>query len=170
MIRSLLLFLLVLTLAACGLQPMYAGGSNGVVARGLAEVDVPAIPGRAGWLVRNALVDRLGAGASGGQSTGRYRLDVRLDDSLEGLGLIGDDTIGRERRTLRARYQLVDTASGAILLDATSGTDAGIDVVSSEYATIAAEQTALENLSRDIADRIVTRLALTLREPNGTQE
>ncbi|MBS1240154.1 MAG: hypothetical protein H6R45_860, partial [Proteobacteria bacterium] len=38
------------------------------------------------------------------------------------------------------------------------------DVVSSEYATIAAEQTALENLARDVADRIVTRLALTLRK------
>ena len=50
-----------------------------------------------------------------------------------------------------------------ILLDATEGTDAGIDVVSSEYATIAAEQSALENLSVEIADRIVTRVALTLR-------
>ena len=42
--------------------------------------------------------------------------------------------------------------------------DAGIDVVSSEYATIAAERSALENLSRDLAQRIVTRVALALRE------
>jgi LPS-assembly lipoprotein len=110
--------------------------------------------------VRNALVDRLG---SAGNSA-RYRLDVRLDDNLEGLGLLTDDTVGRERRTLRARYQLVDSASGEILLDATAGSDAGIDVVSSEYATIAAEQTALENLAREVADRIVTRLALKLRQ------
>ena len=40
--------------------------------------------------------------------------------------------------------------------------DAGIDVVSSEYAVIAAEQTALENLSQDLAQRIVTRVALAL--------
>ena len=40
---------------------------------------------------------------------------------------------------------------------------AGIDVVSSEYATIAAENTALENLTKQVADRIVTRIALTLR-------
>ena len=77
--------------------------------------------------------------------------------------MLNDDTIGRERRTLRARYQLVDLADGEILLDATAGSDAGIDVVSSEYATIAAEQTALENLAREIADRIATQLALTLR-------
>ena len=98
-----------------------------------------------------------------GDPGARYRLDVRLDDQLESLAILNDDTISRERRTLRARYQLVDLSSGAILLDATAGSDAGIDVVSSEYATIAAEQRALENLSKRVADQIVTQLALTLR-------
>lgn len=148
-------------LSGCGLQPMYAGGGSGAVAQGLAAVDVPPIEGRAGWLMRNALRDRLSAA---GETAARYRLDVRLDDQLEGLGVLGDDTIGRERRILRARYQLVDMASGEILLDATSGSDAGIDVVSSEYATIAAEQTALENLAREVAGQIVTQVSLTLRE------
>ncbi|MCH2487094.1 MAG: LPS assembly lipoprotein LptE [Erythrobacter sp.] len=159
--RALLASFALVALSACGLQPMYAGGGNGAVAQGLSAVEVPAIPGRAGWLVRNELVDRLTAA---GDVPARYRLDVRLDDQLEGLGILGDDTVSRERRTLRARYQLVDIASGEILLDATAGSDAGIDVVSSEYAVIAAEQTALENLSREVADRIVTRVALRLRE------
>ena len=70
-----------------------------------------------------------------------------------------NDTVTRERRTLRARYQLVDSATGTQILDATAGSDAGIDVVSSEYATIAAEDRALENLSQTIADQIVARLA-----------
>lgn len=153
--------LALVPLSACGLQPMYAGGGDGAVAQGLAAVAVPAIPGRDGWLMRNALRDRLGNYSDDGAE--RYRLDVRLDDRLEGLGLLTDDTIGRERRTLRARYQLVDTATGEIMLDATAGSDAGIDVGSSEYATIAAEQTALENLAKEVADRIVTQLALTLR-------
>ena len=73
-------------------------------------------------------------------------------------------TIGRERRTIRARYQLVDLVSGAIMLDATAGADAGIDVVSSEFATIQAENKALENLSNEVAERIITQLALTLRK------
>jgi LPS-assembly lipoprotein len=152
----------LLSLTACGLSPMYAGGGGGAVAQGLAAVEVPPIEGRAGWLVRNALSERLTQ--AGAAAPVRYRLDVVLDDKLEGLGLLTDDTVGRERRTLRARYQLVDLASGEIVLDATAGSDAGIDVVSSEYATIAAEETALENLSKDVADRIVARLALTLRK------
>lgn len=159
--KRLAISLAALTLSACGLQPMYAGGGRGPVAQGLSAVDVAPIEGKAGWLVRNALDDRLGQ--SGSHATPRYRLDVLLDDKVEGLGLISDDTVGRERRTLRARYQLVDLASGAILLDATAGSDAGIDVVSSEYATIAAENTALENLSKEVSDQIIARLALTLR-------
>ena len=66
----------------------------------------------------------------------------------------------RERRTLRARYQLVRASTGEVVLDATAGSDAGIDVVSSEYATVAAEQTAAERLADDVADQIVARLAL----------
>ncbi|MBX7541675.1 LPS assembly lipoprotein LptE [Qipengyuania sphaerica] len=162
--RLLLILLGALALSACGLKPMYAGGSDGTVAQGLRAVDVTPIEGKAGWLVRQALVDRLGAaGDRESQTIYPYRLEVRLDDSLEGLAVLADDTVSRERRTLRARYQLYDAQTGEVLLDATEGADAGIDVVSSEYATIAAENTALENLSREIADRIVTRVALTLR-------
>ena len=39
---------------------MYGGGSSGKVASGLTAIEVAPIPERAGWLVRNALVDRLG--------------------------------------------------------------------------------------------------------------
>lgn len=154
--------LLALTLlSGCGLQPLYAGGSGGAVAQGLAAIEVPAIPDREGWLMRNALLDRFG---QAGSVAPRYRLDVVLDDDLEALGLLTDDTIGRERRTLRARYQLVDTATGTVLVDATAGSDAGVDVVSSEFATISAEQTALENLVSEVADQITARLSRTLRE------
>ncbi len=161
-LAPLLLMAACAALAGCGLQPMYAGGSQGAIARGLAGVEVSPIEGRAGWLLRNALRDKLtpGGAAAGGA---RYVLNVKLDEDLTGLGLLGDDTIGRERFSLRARYQLVDTASGQTVLDATAGSDAGIDVVSSEYAIIAAEQTARENLAQEVADRIVTSIALRLK-------
>lgn len=167
MIRTALASFALLLLSACGLQPLYSGGSGDAVAQGLAAVEVAPIEGRDGWLVRNALNDRL---QLTGQSVApRYRLDVQLDDSLEALGVLNNDTISRERRILRSRYQLVDLSSGTILLDATSGSDAGIDVVSSEYATIAAEQTALENLAREVAERMVRQVALTLREAEQGQ-
>ena len=144
-------------LSACGLQPMYAGGSSGPVATSLRAIQVQNIPGKGGFLVRNALLARLG-GDSGGNAA--FRLEVELDDNITGFGIRGDRATTRERRTLRARYRLVDLASGAVVLDATAGSDAGIDVVSSQYATIAAEQTALDRLSGVVADQIVSRVAL----------
>lgn len=152
---AILLAASAVALSGCGLRPLYAGGGKGVVAQSLAGVDVAPIPGQAGWLVRTALVDRL---SPAGEAPKRYRLEVELDDQLTGFGVRADNAVTRERRTLRARYRLLDGTT--VVLDQTAGSDAGIDVVGSEYATIAAEQTALERLSTEIADQIVTRLAL----------
>jgi len=158
-----LALLLALALPACGLHPLYAGGSGGPVATTLDRVEVAPIEGKAGWLVSTALRDRLTA-----SGTPLYRLDIRLDDRISGLGVRRDNSVSRERRTLRARYQLVNVADGTVLLDATAGSDAGIDVVGSEYATIAAENTALERLSGIIADQIVARVALFAQRRSQT--
>ncbi len=157
MIRTLFLAFGLATLTACGLQPMYAGGASGTVATSLRSIQVQNIPGKGGWMVRNALIAKLGGDAG---ATAIYRLEVELDDNITGFGIRGDRATTRERRTLRARYRLVELATGSVVLDATAGSDAGIDVVSSQYATIAAEQTALERLSEMVADQMVGRLAL----------
>lgn len=162
--RTLLISALVaasLTIGGCGLRPLYANGSKGTVATVLADIDVAPIEGHSGWLVRNALRDRFVATEAGRGPGKRLRLDVRLDDSIDTYGVRGtDEATTRERRTLRARYQLVDAASGEVLLDATAAADAGIDVVGSEYATIAAESSALERLASGVADQMVARLAV----------
>lgn len=152
-----LLPLIALALAACGLHPLYVGGASGEVGTTLRAVQVGPIDGQTGWLVRNKLIDRL---SESGSATPQFRLDVKLDDNITGFGIRGDRAVTRERRTLRARYQLVNLATGNVVLDATAGSDAGIDVVSSEYATVAAEQTAVENLANVVADQIVARLGV----------
>jgi LPS-assembly lipoprotein len=148
---------LIVALSGCGLRPLYSNGSKGKVAQALRSVSIAPIDGKAGWLVRTALEDRLGQTAG---SAARYRLEIELDDQIGGFGVRRDDAITRERRTLRARYKLVESAQGTVVLDATAGSDAGIDVVSSEFATVAAEDTALERLSQTVADQIVARVAL----------
>jgi LPS-assembly lipoprotein len=149
--------LALLLLPSCGLHPLYGGGTASPVAAALRSVTVAPIGGQSGWLVRNKLIDRLG---EAGQGTPAYRLDVTLDDNITSFGLRRDQAATQERRTLRARYQLVDLRNGMVVLDATAGSDSSIDIVSSEYATVAAEQTALEQLSGVVADQIVARLAL----------
>ena len=153
----LLALIAALALAGCGLHPLYGGGSSSPVATTLRSVEVAPIDGQVGWLMHNKLTERLGAT---GESAPAYRLEVELDDNITGFGIRGDRAVTRERRTLRARYRLVDLNGGGVVLDATAGSDAGIDVVSSEYATVAAEQTAVERLSEVVADQIVARLGL----------
>lgn len=154
MIRRPLLLALLL-LSGCGLRPLYGGGGSGAVASALSGVSVAAIEGQAGWLVRTAIEDRLPKGGAT-----RFRLEITLDDRIEGFGIRGDNAVTRERRTLRARYRLLDAAAGTVVLDQTAGSDVGLDVVGSQYATVAAEQSALERLSAELADQIVTRIAL----------
>ena len=155
--RALPLILAALLLPGCGLHPLYASGDSGSVAALLRQVQVTPIPGRAGWLMYNKLKQRLG---EMGDSAPAYRLDVKLDENIIGLGIRGDRATTRERETLRARYQLVNLGTGQVVLDATAGSDEGIDVVSSEYATVAAEQTAQERLADLVADDIVSRLGV----------
>ena len=154
---ALLLVAAALT-SSCGLRPVYGGGASGATATFLSSVAVQPIDGgRVGWLLRAALADRLGEPSQGDR---RFRLEVEVDDDLTSFGIRGDTAVTRERRTIRARYRLVENATGRVVLDATAGSDAGIDVVSSDVATLAAEQTAAERLAQVVADQIVGRLGL----------
>jgi LPS-assembly lipoprotein len=164
--RKFVPLLIGFALSGCGLRPLYADGPGGTVAATLRTVQVGPIEGQVGWLVMNKLRDRLGAHEA---AAARFKLDVELDDDITGFGIRGDRAVTRERRTLRARYRLIDLATGSVLLDATAGSDAGIDVVSSEYATIAAEQTAAERLSEVLADQIVARVGLFAARTAGTR-
>ncbi len=144
-----------LALPGCNLTPVYASGGSGPAAMMLADVEIPAIPDRAGFLVRQALIDRFGTP----NEHPRYRLEVELDDKIAAYGIRGDNSAARERRTLRARYRLVDVSDNSVVVDATAGSDVGIDRVSSNYAVVAAETTALERLATDLARQISARIA-----------
>ncbi len=157
MMRRMALILMLAALPGCGLRPLYAGGTQGTAAAMLRSVSVAPIAGQEGWLVRTKLIDRLG---EAGSDRPAYRLDVTLDDKIASFGLRSNQAATQERRTLRARYQLIDLDTGMTVLDATAGSDVGIDIVSSDYATVAAEQTALENLAQIVADQITARVAL----------
>ena len=116
---------------------------------------------------RKGKVTVVGAGFYG--STTAQRLaeydiftEVVLTDIIEGKpeGLALDMNQSRPIEGFETEIIGVTTTADGSGYDATAGSDAGIDIVSSEYATVAAEQTALENLSEVVADQITARLAL----------
>lgn len=149
----------LLLLPGCGLEPVYSGGSKGVAATALSQIAIAPIPDQAGYLVQTALREQLGPAAA----EPRLRLVVELDDQIIGFGIRDNNTIAAERRTLRARYRLVD-ASGKVLLDATTGSSVSMDRPSSDYALVAAETTALQRLADQISRQIVQRISVFARE------
>ena len=153
--------LLALTLpGGCGLRPIYGGGANGKAVTALSSIAIDPIPDRAGILLRDSLRLRMGPQPD----HAAYRLKIELDDKIEGYGIRGDATVTRERRTLRARWQLVSADGATTFIDATAGSDEGIDVVrSSNYAVVAAEDSALDRLASKLAEQISARIALFAR-------
>ena len=80
-IAPALFVLSALALSGCGgLRPLYGGGVGGPVQTMLSGVEVAPIQGENGWLVANAVRDRIEATRSG---TPVYRLDIKLDDRIE---------------------------------------------------------------------------------------
>jgi LPS-assembly lipoprotein len=162
-LRLLVLVPALLALGGCALSPVYGGGSASAPASLLADVAIAPIPDRAGFMVRQALVEQFGRSVE----TPRYRLEVALDDQITAFGVRGDSSAARERRTLRARFRLVEAATNVVVVDDTAAADAGIDRVSSNFAVVAAETTALERLSIDVARQISARLARYARARQG---
>ena len=146
-------------MTGCRAAPVGMWGRGLRVGAGQVVPDPFAVGVRLATLRRDVLDDgRLGAVLPCEHRGGRATA-VRVGREPGRVRLV-DRATTRERRTLRARYRLVELSTGAVVLDATAGSDAGIDVVSSQYATIAAEQSALERLSEVVADQMVGRLAL----------
>jgi LPS-assembly lipoprotein len=147
-----------LFLAGCGLQPIYAGGTQGAAATALSGVAVAPIPERIGQLVREDLLRRMNRG-----SGADYRLDVTLSETSEGFGIRGDESVARERVTLIADFTLIDARSGAVVDSGRARSDSAVDVVRSDYATVVAERAAAERNARLVAQQIIGRIALTLK-------
>jgi LPS-assembly lipoprotein len=148
-----------LVLGSCGLQPVYSGGATGVVASALGDIAVAPIADRRGYHVSTALREALGPVNAKPQ----FRLVIELEEQILGFGIRDNNTVAAERITLRARYELTD-ANGKVLLLATTGSDLTIDAASSsDYATVAAETSAIERLSVIVAQQIAERLAAFAR-------
>ena len=97
-------------LPAAGFSRSTAAAAASPVAATLRSVQVAPIAGQSGWLVRNKLVDRLGESRQRRRrATGSTSRSTTISPRF---GIRGDRAATRERRTLRARYQLVDLANG----------------------------------------------------------
>lgn len=158
----------LLALAACGFEPLYdpAGPAAAVAGR----VDVAVIPGTTGYLMRERLVERLGAG---GTPTHRLAIDLKL--SQVGVALTEDDVTSRFDVVGVAEWKLVPIAGTVPVMAeearAVSGYSAPTSATTSAFAILSARRDAEERLALVLADRIAQRIAVEAgawSAPGGT--
>ena len=140
--------------AGCGFHPLFArngAGGGGQQAFNSIFVD-PVAGGRAGYELRDSLIDLLRAPSH--QDQALYRLKVAVKQSVEGTAVQTNGYITRYTYTMTADYQLSNARTGAELTKGTETTFSGYDVVASPYATLVAQQDAQKFGAHEIADRI----------------
>ena len=150
-------------LSACGFQPLYGEKTQGVSTDELLElVAVPPIADRLGQLVRIELTNRLTPTRPA--PTPAYRLMVELNESKASLAVRKDSAATRANLIITASYELTSLADGRALNSGSVRSVNSYDIVTSDFATLSAEQDARRRGAIDVADGIVDRLAIFLSD------
>lgn len=154
-------------LGACGFKPLYGqnnlqDGASAQAQTQLATVTIEHISDRVGQMMRTELKRRL---APRGQKADNYRLHVTISESLSALAVEQNAFATRANLALTANYRLVRVSDGFELTAATPRQVASYNILTSDYATLSAQEDARERAVKALADTIHTRLAIYFEGP-----
>lgn len=156
--RAALLGLCAL-LGGCGFRPLLKSTGNGTgVREELAAVEVPALTGRIGFLVRDNLLDQLNPTSAA--VPGRYLLRVGLRRRTSALGIQLNNTITRFNLTVVARFSLLDKSTQRVLYSSIIRRVASYNAIRAPYAELSAELDAERRAAREVSNDIRTQLAI----------
>ncbi len=154
--KHILIALLLASTAACGFQPVYAPVDGKYAESGLIEVS--AIEGREGHMLRRALQQELAVGVPG--LTEKVTLNVTLRSNLSRLALRPDGAASRSSIVASGTYRLEGEKTR---VRGRSDVETGFLVPNSTYGDIAAQtdagDRAMRVLAKQIADDIRMKLA-----------
>lgn len=161
--RSLAFCAAAVSLSACGFHPLY-GSQSGGTPQIFASIYVEPIPDRAGYELRNRLIDLLDS--SGSPQGARYRLKIEFSEDRRGVALQNDASITRYNYLLTADYTLSDM-SGAVVTHGHETTLAAYNIVASPYATLVAAHDAERRGADDLSERIRLDLGVFFARRNA---
>lgn len=162
--RFAVIFIMMLTVSACGFRPIYATPESGAapVNRQIMVGGVSA-PQEAHVYIVEALRDRMAPAAD---LAPKYELFVKVDESAQRLAVQIDATVTRYNYRLTGKYQLRDLATGKVL-KGTALAVTSYNIVTSQYSTLFAERTAREKAARILAEEIERDIILRLADPDA---
>ncbi len=148
-------------LPGCGFKPIYAQ-STGVNAD-FGAIQVHTGDGRSAYLVRQALLNTMGAERPGVPP--RYDLRLEVQERRLGLGLRVNEVATRYEIRLTARYAVHDLENdNAVMTRGASVAAASFDVTDDVYADIAVEENAKQRAADLLASKLQRELALYFAE------
>jgi LPS-assembly lipoprotein len=160
--RALVLSLL-LTLTACGFQPIYGtvGADDTPVAAALNQVTIANIPDRQGQILRNRLIDRFYH--QGRPTDPTHTLSVTISSSEIDLGIQKDATASRRQLNLVATYSLTDK-QGKEVQSGIVRSIVSYNKLEAQYGTLASRSNAQDRALQEVAEQITNRVSLYFAE------
>jgi LPS-assembly lipoprotein len=158
----------LMALGGCGFRPLYGDGAaagDPDVAREFAATRVGLIPDRFGQLLRRSLQQRLSAG---GPAAARWDLLVTPSFAAEGMGVQPDGAVTRVRYTATANWTLNRVTPRETVANGFERTMDAYNIQPSQFFSADMSREAMERrLAEQLADEVVTRLAMRLRNLQG---
>lgn len=162
---SPVLFVMAILLEGCGFRPLYKAGAGSDSAV-LGSVDIARIKDRKGQQLRNLLM--AGISPHGRAARADYRLKVTLTETKTGLAIRKDETATRANLTIHAQFELValrDRSLGTFKGNALSTNS--YNILTSDFATLSAENDARDRALRTLAEEIRLRVAAAIGNPQA---
>lgn len=151
--------MLVLGLAGCGFEPMYAkrGAQTSAVADELAGIRVAGIEDRQGQILRNALISRMSPLGEPARQT--HTLEVVLNSSLENMAERKDGKASLGRMQITATFRLIATDGKSSSYSGVSRSIVSYRLLGPTYGSTAVERDAENRALVDLAEDIRTQVA-----------
>lgn len=144
-------------LSGCGFKPLYGSGKNSISAGELDTIQVAHLRDREGQILHTLLVQRFNP--DGRRVKPRFELKINLTKSISNLGVRRDATATRANLAVSADFFLTEIHSGKQRFKGKSSITVSYNILDDRFATVAAQQNALERALRVIADSIKTRVS-----------
>jgi len=161
-----LLFVLLMSLSACGFSPVYGdkelSGENSQIRDSLNNIRLGALSNRQGQYLRNALIDRFYK--DGYPASPLYQLNLSaLSTRKTAFDITIESEATRYQLRMATTMTLRDIKTNTVLLKRNLYALSSYNVLESEFATRAAEESAeqaiLDDLSRQIEQQLTLYLA-----------
>ena len=158
MLRSLCVAA-ALSLSACGFTPVHApnlGVEDGVKFKDIRVQLVRAediSEDEGSYWLQQSLYDRLGTSGS------KHTLEITSRFQRVGYGISSSDVETRFDMNANVSYRLIDIATGDVLDRGTVRSTSTFGAPRDLYGRTATQKNATQNVARDVADRLLVRVA-----------